>query len=232
MSKGRVLVIEDDSEIRSLVGSILRGAGYRVEQEADGAAGFEALEAHDCDLILLDMVMPRMSGWAFLRRLSGQRSVPPVVVLSARYSRPEPLGELQSLIWGYVKKPFKAIALLETCESVLRASSGEGASRGNRRAAPRLPTHVQVTVFSESGIPVAKGRAMDISVTGARMQTDAVMASGRRVGLRFDLGDAGRPFLVNGRVMWTAKETAGVAFVELTDDQAERITGLLESAVE
>jgi hypothetical protein len=85
-------------------------------------------------------------------------------------------------------------------------------------------------VISESGIPIAKGRAMDISLTGARIETDAAMVMGTRVDLRFDVREGGRSFQVAGHVRWTAGPMAGIALVGVTDDQAGRLTSLLESA--
>ena len=82
---GAVLVIEDDHDIRTEVAELLAEAGYRVLTAADGKEGLDRLsDASDCSLILLDLMMPKLDGWAFRARqlASPELAKIPVVVLS------------------------------------------------------------------------------------------------------------------------------------------------------
>jgi two-component system chemotaxis response regulator CheY len=79
----RILVVDDDAEIRSVVGEILDYAGYLVISAANGRAALDLVRTHRPDLILLDMRMPIMDGWAFASELAQQKLNVPVVVMTA-----------------------------------------------------------------------------------------------------------------------------------------------------
>jgi CheY-like chemotaxis protein len=120
MAEERILVVEDDDEMRELLVSLLTDAGYKVASARDGEVALIQIEARQPDLILLDMVMPGMTGWAFLRRLIDRGLDVPVVVVSGQYAAPKPLGELSSRVAAYIEKPFDLNQLLETCASALK----------------------------------------------------------------------------------------------------------------
>lgn len=104
----RVLVVDDERDIRMVVSEILSEEGYQVAGAEDGAAALTQLYAFRPQLVLLDLMMPRMDGWEFRR---AQRSDPevcdiPVLVLSA-------LGRQDDLeVAGYIDKPFALEELL------------------------------------------------------------------------------------------------------------------------
>src|SRR5690349_9313052 len=79
-----VLVVEDDESIRRLEAEILRDAGYEVGEAPDGYAAIDAIDRRMPDLLLLDLVMPRLDGWAVLEHMSGLAARPPVLVVSGR----------------------------------------------------------------------------------------------------------------------------------------------------
>ena len=111
MSKqGQILIVDDDEEIRSFLGELLQDEGYTVESAEDGLAALEKLEKVSPDLILLDIMMPRMDGYRFAEALH-QRGLPiPFIVLSAN------LREQQAKAMGacsYIAKPFDLLDLLE-----------------------------------------------------------------------------------------------------------------------
>ncbi len=87
VSAGRrhVLVVEDDSPIRSMLADLLQDAGYAVAEAADGREALKHLQERRADLIVLDLMLPRMSGWDFLKRSRQllEDSNIPVLVLSA-----------------------------------------------------------------------------------------------------------------------------------------------------
>jgi signal transduction histidine kinase/CheY-like chemotaxis protein len=102
----RVLVIEDDEPTRALVRRILEGHGCRISEAGDGAAGLAAFRADGADLIVLDLMMPRMDGFEFLDRLRALdegRGVP-VVILTAKVLTPEEENLLRAGSSGIIRK--------------------------------------------------------------------------------------------------------------------------------
>lgn len=119
MPKGTVLVVEDDASIRRGLCDALRFAGYAIREAADGRAGLDAALADGIDLVLLDLLMPRMDGLSMLRELRKSKSVP-VIVLTARGEEEDKVKGLRDGADDYVVKPFSATELLARVEAVLR----------------------------------------------------------------------------------------------------------------
>jgi two-component system response regulator MprA len=114
----RVLVVEDDADLGEAVCEILLMSGYRATQAADGIVALNALRAgRPPDLILLDLMMPRMDGWQFRDAMIRDKRVRgiPVIVFSA-------VGEVVKPIKadGFLRKPVSPKMLLSTIESLLR----------------------------------------------------------------------------------------------------------------
>jgi CheY-like chemotaxis protein len=110
---GRVLVVEDDHDVRVAVRLILEDEGYQVESATDGRRALERLECSERpDLILLDLMMPGMDGWEFATRLRAHprlRSIP-IVIISAFDELPPP-G-----VVAFLRKPLKSDAVLQLAE--------------------------------------------------------------------------------------------------------------------
>src|SRR5437763_14040345 len=88
MNATRVLVIDDDGDIRGLVVELLQRAGLEVDQAPDGRAGLRAFHRAPADLVVLDVSMPEMEGWETVVRLRVLLDVP-VVTLPARRAEPQ-----------------------------------------------------------------------------------------------------------------------------------------------
>jgi len=117
----RILVVEDDTSIRQLIPIALRDSGYYVDAAEDGAAGWEALQAGNYDLLITDNNMPRVSGVELLKMLRSARMTLPVVMVSG--SPLEALNGDSSLqLAATLLKPFSMDELLGTVEKVLRAT--------------------------------------------------------------------------------------------------------------
>jgi signal transduction histidine kinase/CheY-like chemotaxis protein len=103
---GHVLIVEDDEPTRSLVRRILEGEGYQTSEAEDGMAGLARFSEDGADLIVLDLMMPRMDGFEFLDRLRSSdagRAVP-VVILTAKVLSPEEESLLRSGSAGIIRK--------------------------------------------------------------------------------------------------------------------------------
>ncbi len=113
-----VLVVDDESDIRDAVTELLAEEGYRVLKAGDGAEALKKARAFHPDVVLLDLMMPGMSGWEFCAERKGDPELSriPVIVLSA-------LGRVQGIdASGYLEKPFELDDLLTAVREHARAA--------------------------------------------------------------------------------------------------------------
>lgn len=116
-----ILVVDDDADIRQLVGDYLRRNGLRVTQAADGREMRAALETSDVDLIVLDVMMPGEDGLSLCRNLrAGKHRAVPVVMLTARDDETDRIVGLEMGADDYVVKPFSSRELLARINAVIR----------------------------------------------------------------------------------------------------------------
>jgi DNA-binding response OmpR family regulator len=118
------MTIEDDAAIRRGIADSLAFAGYEVIQAADGKVGCEAAISREFDLLLLDMVLPGMTGLEILRNVRNAKPTLPVIILSARGEERDRVSGLKLGADDYVVKPFSVDELLARVEAVLRRSPG------------------------------------------------------------------------------------------------------------
>ena len=121
MNEPRVLVIDDDPDIRALVAELLERAGFVVEEAEDGRAGLRALHRSPPDLVVLDVSMPDMDGWQTLERIRDLSTVP-VMMVTARGDELERVRGLQAGADDYVVKPFGRQELVARVQALLRRS--------------------------------------------------------------------------------------------------------------
>ena len=116
---GAVLVVDDDADVRELVAELLARAGYSVSQAPNGREALKLLFDERPDLVLLDISMPELDGWATLERIRELSDVP-VLMLSALGAELEKVRALRAGADDYVTKPFGRQELLARVESLLR----------------------------------------------------------------------------------------------------------------
>lgn len=119
----RVLVIDDEPQIRRALSTALDAHGYTVHAAASGTAGLEAIATWAPDAIVLDLVMPGVDGFEVLRHTRVWSDVP-VIVLSARGQEPEKVTALDQGADDYLTKPFGMAELLARLRVVLRRARG------------------------------------------------------------------------------------------------------------
>jgi DNA-binding response OmpR family regulator len=122
MSRARILVVDDDAVMRELVRGVLERAGHEVSEAIDGRAGLRALYASSPDLVVLDVSMPELDGWATLERIRDLSDVP-VLMLTAREAELERVRGLQAGADDYVVKPFGSQELAARVQALLRRAS-------------------------------------------------------------------------------------------------------------
>jgi DNA-binding response OmpR family regulator len=115
----RVLVVDDDADIRLLLDELLRGAGYAVETAQDGRAALRAFHASPCDLVILDLSMPELDGFETLDRIRDLSDMP-VILLTARSGEIDKVRGFRAGADDYVVKPFGRQELLVRIEALLR----------------------------------------------------------------------------------------------------------------
>ena len=115
----RILLVEDEEKLARMVELELRYEGYEVEKAIDGRTGLERALAGDFDLILLDIMLPALSGMEVLRRLRKERQTP-VILLTARDAVVDKVSGLDAGADDYVTKPFAIEELLARIRAALR----------------------------------------------------------------------------------------------------------------
>ena len=123
MNRHRVLVVDDDADIRLLVRSLLERAGYDVSEAEDGKAALRSFYENPPALVILDVTMPEMDGYQTLERLRDLSDVP-VLMLTARSQELEKVRGLSAGADDYVPKPFGRQELLARVQALLRRSGG------------------------------------------------------------------------------------------------------------
>ncbi len=118
-ASGSVLVVDDDTDVRTLVAELLTRAGYTVSEAPNGREALKLLFDERPDLVLLDISMPELDGWGTLERIRELSDVP-VVMLSALGAELEKVRALRAGADDYVTKPFGRQELLARVESLLR----------------------------------------------------------------------------------------------------------------
>lgn len=122
MSLARVVIIEDEPAIREGVAAALRAAGYDPLEAADGETGLATARRPGIDLVLLDLMLPKLDGMAVLLALRRTHATLPIIILSARGAEEERVAGLEAGADDYVVKPFSARELVARVEAVLRRS--------------------------------------------------------------------------------------------------------------
>lgn len=114
-----ILVAEDDAEIRFSIVSALEREGYRVMATASGEEALELLAREPCDLVLLDVLLPDLSGLDVCRLMRRQSAVP-IIMVTARDAEPDVVAGLEMGADDYVTKPFSLSVLLARVRANLR----------------------------------------------------------------------------------------------------------------
>lgn len=227
----RILVVDDEEDVRVLHSRVLRDKGYRVEEARNGQEALQKLEGEVPDLMVLDLMMPEVDGWEVLRRLRDHPDPPPVVIVTA-------LGDYASLSRGiregasaYLIKPFRFNELLATCQAVL-SSSDKKAPTLERRRVPRRTLIAQVSVLTRERSPIALGELVDVSEDGAQVRLGLALEAGTPVSLAFHVAAGGGALALEGRVRWCQTGvrgfTHGLAFSEMAAESRAALEALLE----
>jgi two-component system OmpR family response regulator len=123
----RVLVVEDQSDLRRLVAGFLEDEGYAVDVAADGVEGLAKASTWNYDAIVLDLMLPKLSGFELLDSLRHKRATP-VLILSARDQTVDRVRGLDQGADDYLPKPFERTELLARLRAIIRRGAGHSQS--------------------------------------------------------------------------------------------------------
>jgi two-component system, OmpR family, response regulator RegX3 len=115
----RVLVVEDEPAVRDALDYSLRGEGFEVDAAPDGEAGLRAAQSGDYDVVILDLMLPKMSGTEVCRRLRSESAVP-IIMLTAKGAELDRVLGLEIGADDYLTKPFSMAELIGRIRAILR----------------------------------------------------------------------------------------------------------------
>jgi len=175
MGKARILVIEDDSSIRRGIVDALTFEGYATLEAADGEAGLRTAVEADCELVLLDLVLPRGDGMEILKAVRASRPRLPVIILTARGEESDRVQGLRLGADDYVVKPFSVRELLARVAAVLRRSAERPADLA------RVKLAQGVADFSRREVRFRDGGREELSEREAELLRYLAVNAGRAI---------------------------------------------------
>ena len=123
MSKGQILVVDDELGIRTLLSEVLNIAGFQVTIAADGLDALNLIRKNKFDLILLDVNLPKVDGFAILEKIRASAPTQPIIMISARTEKDDVTHGLRLGADDYIRKPFSVEELVLRVENRLRRTS-------------------------------------------------------------------------------------------------------------
>src|SRR5262245_17436338 len=128
-----ILLVDDDNEIIESMRTVLENKGYRVMVARDGNAGLTVAERETPDLIVLDMMMPKKSGFLVLEKLKGRPGglIPTIMITGNEGSRHRAYAEMLG-VRDYIRKPFAMEKLVKSIEKILDPGAPGSDDRGDR----------------------------------------------------------------------------------------------------
>jgi len=177
MSQKHILVVEDEKDMAELVRMGLAREGHKVEVAHDGLAARDMIRAHPPDLVLLDIMLPGMSGTELVTELRHDpRTIEvPIVMLTAKSEDSDIIVGLKLGADDYVTKPFSMSVLLARVDALLRRAKAPGAGAGDVVTAGPIRIDTQRHNVEVDGTPLAE----PLTLTEFRLLVALVAARGR-----------------------------------------------------
>ena len=116
----RILLVEDEKKLCELIERALKAERYAVDTAHDGLTGWELADAYDYDLVVLDLMLPSLSGTEVLRRIRAKNQKVPILILTARDATEEKVRNFEAGADDYLTKPFAFAELLMRVKALLR----------------------------------------------------------------------------------------------------------------
>ncbi len=167
----RILIVEDDEDIRELLGNFLTEAGYQVVQACDGVEGVSRFREGGSDLVLLDVMLPKIDGYGVCELIRKESRVP-IVLMTALDGEADQIRGFDLLADDYITKPFSMPVLLRRIAALLRRAepSGESAS---------LISYGEITLDQDSYRAAVGGRRLDLTTREFELLRELLTCRGR-----------------------------------------------------
>lgn len=156
MENPTILIVDDEMRMRRVIADYLRIKEYRTLEAADGVEAVEVFHREHPDLILLDVMMPRMNGWQVCEEIR-RTSTTPIIMLTAKSEEEDELQGFELGADEYIAKPFSLKILAARIEAVLRRKSGQAP------AAPAVDGRLQVDQLAREA--TVDGRRIELTYT-------------------------------------------------------------------
>ena len=125
MEQLKILVVDDETRMRKLVGDFLKKSGYQVLEAGDGSAALDIFFEHnDISLVILDVMMPKLDGWQVCKEIR-QYSKVPIIMLTAKSEEQDELLGFELGVDEYITKPFSPKVLTARVEAILRRAGAD-----------------------------------------------------------------------------------------------------------
>lgn len=173
----RLLIIEDDSDVRLMLRMVLEDEGYAVSEAENGEAGLHRFAADRPDLVLVDLKLPDRSGFDICRALRQSTDVP-IIIVTAQESSFDVVAGLEAGADDYVKKPFVPKELAARIRALLRRSHTTPA----HEPAPSVPdTFVfgSLELYPDQGVVRVRGTEIHLTKTEFRLLLEFATNAGR-----------------------------------------------------
>ena len=151
-----ILIVDDESRMRKLIKDFLTAKGYKILEAEDGEKALQVFEENSekIDLILLDVMMPKLDGWSVLRKIR-QESNLPVIMLTARGEEQDELFGFELGVDEYISKPFSPKILVARVEAILKRVYGD---------TKQLKDYDGIVIDQEGRTVKVDGKPIDLSL--------------------------------------------------------------------
>lgn len=226
----RVLVVEDEIDLGDVFRDFLSELGHQAVVVRSAEAALGKLQSDRPDAIILDIHLPGMSGLDFLQLRPVRESGLPVVAVSGVVTESQARECLRLGALDFVGKPVPLDRLHDVLmflePHAINRTREEQARRAERRQSPRARLELPVTLREYRG-GSWRGTCRELSVSGMKVKTDAILTAGAAIKCSFSLPDAGAAVDVICLVLRTSADEAVLSFVNLPGDDARRLAELV-----
>lgn len=158
MAGERILLVEDESRIREMVREYLENEGFVITEAVDGADGLDKFKSSEFDMLVLDVMLPKIDGWSVCREVR-RTSTKPILMLTARGEEYDRLFGFELGVDDYIVKPFSPKELVARMKAVLRRSS----NTANNNSASDLFEYKSLSVNINSRKVTISGKNIEMT---------------------------------------------------------------------
>ncbi|MBQ2887852.1 MAG: response regulator transcription factor [Firmicutes bacterium] len=172
----KILIVEDDADIQELLENHLSGTGYSVFSASDGVEALALFSQHEFDLVLLDIMLPKIDGYGVCELIRKQSQVP-IVMLTALDSEADQIKGLDLQIDDYITKPFSMPVLKRKIAAILRRTSGH--IEAEKYEAEKYLHYKNITLDMEGYKAFIAGNDIDLTAREFEVLRELLLNQGR-----------------------------------------------------